>query len=113
MLPWRKSRDPVGKLTIGAMARYTLASYAIRDAGLRDFLRSELARQPAPVKAPLGEVVEAADTVQIAALRKDALAAVDELKTKGSDRRRNLDFCVQAGVGAYALGYVPASARAP
>jgi hypothetical protein len=110
MLPWSKSRDTVDKLTVGSMARYTLASYAIRDAGLREFLRSELGRQPAPIKAPLGEVVEAADTVQIAALRKDALAAVDELKTKGSDSRRNLDFWGQVGVGAVALGCVSAAA---
>jgi hypothetical protein len=92
------------------MARYTLASYAIRDAALREFLRGELAKQPAPVKTPLAEVVEAADTVQIAALRKDALAAVDELKTKGSDSRRNLDFWGQVGVGAVALGCVSAAA---
>ena len=76
---------PLDKLTVGSMARYTLASYAIRDADLREFLRGELARQPAAVKAPLTEVVEAADTVQIGALRKDALAAVEELKVKGSD----------------------------
>jgi len=50
MLPWTKSRDTVDKLTVGSMARYTLASYAVRDAGLREFLRSELSRQPAAVK---------------------------------------------------------------
>jgi hypothetical protein len=110
MLPWSKSRDTVDKLTVGSMARYTLASYAIRDAGLREYLRSELAKQPAAVKAPLSEVIEAADTVQIAALRKDALAAVDDLKTKGSDSRRNLDFWGQVGVGAVALGCVSAAA---
>jgi len=110
MLPWSKSRETVDKLTVGSMARYTLASYAIRDAALREFLRGELAKQPAPVKTPLAEVVEAADTVQIAALRKDALAAVDELKTKGSDSRRNLDFWGQVGVGAVALGCVSAAA---
>jgi hypothetical protein len=110
MLPWSKSRDTIDKLTVGSMARYTLASYAIRDASLREYLRSELATQPAPVKAPLGEVVDAADTVQIAALRKDALAAVDELKSKGSDSRRNLDFWGQVGVGALALGCVSAAA---
>jgi hypothetical protein len=110
MLPWSKSRDTVDKLTVGSMARYTLASYAIRDASLREFLRSELARQPAPVKAPLGEVIEAADTVQIGALRRDALAAVEELKAKGSDSRRNLDFWGQIGVGAVALGCVSAAA---
>jgi hypothetical protein len=32
------------KLTVGSMARHTLASYAIRDASLREYLRSELAR---------------------------------------------------------------------
>jgi hypothetical protein len=110
MLPWSKSRDTVDKLTIGSMARYTLASYAVRDAGLREFLRSELASQPAAIKAPLGEVIEAADTVQLGAVRKDALAAMEELKAKGSDSRRNLDFWGQVGVGAVALGCVSAAA---
>ena len=110
MLPWSKSRDTVDKLSIGSMARYTLASYAVRDAELREFLRSELPRQSAPVKVPLAEVVEAADTVQLAAVRKDALAAVEELKTKGPDARRNLDFWGQVGVGALALGCVSAAA---
>jgi hypothetical protein len=110
MLPWSKSRDTVDKLTVGSMARYTLASYAVRDAGLREFLRSELAAQPAAIKAPLAEVIEAADTVQLGAVRKDALAAVDELKAKGSDSRRNLDFWGQVGVGAVALGCVSAAA---
>src|SRR5215469_2432699 len=110
MLPWSKSRDTLDKLTVGSMARYTLASYAVRDADLREFLRGELANQPAPIKAPLAEVIEAADTVQLTAVRKDALAAVEELKTKGSDARRNLDFWGQVGVGAVALGCVSAAA---
>jgi hypothetical protein len=110
MLPWSKSRDTIDKLTVGSMARYTLASYAVRDAGLREFLRGELVSQPATIKAPLGEVIEAADTVQLGAVRKDALAAVEELKAKGSDSRRNLDFWGQVGVGAVALGCVSAAA---
>jgi hypothetical protein len=110
MLPWSKSRDTVDKLTVGSMARYTLASYAVRDAGLREYLRSELSVQPEAVKVPLAEVVEAADTVQLGAVRKDALAAVEELKAKGSDARRNLDFWGQVGVGAVALGCVSAAA---
>jgi hypothetical protein len=110
MLPWSRSRDTVDKLTVGSMARYTLASYAVRDAELREFLRSELPRQPDAVKAPLAEVIQAADTVQLGAVRKDALAAVDELKAKGSDSRRNLDLWGQVGVGAIALGCVSAAA---
>jgi hypothetical protein len=110
MLPWSRSRDTVDQLTVGSMVRYTLASYAVRDQGLREYLRGELARASAPVKAPLTEVIEAADTVQLAAVRKDALAAVEELKTKVSDSRRNLDFWGQVGVGAVALGCVSAAA---
>jgi hypothetical protein len=110
MLPWSKSRDTVDKLTAGSMARYTLASYAVRDTNLREFLREELPGQPAAIKAPLTEVVEAADTVELGAVRKDALAAVEELKTKGSDSRRDLDFWGQVGVGAVALGCVSAAA---
>ena len=110
MLPWSKSRDTVDKLTVGSMARYTLASYAIRDAALREFLRSELSNQKESIRAPLAEVVEAADTVQIGALRRDAVAAVEDLKAKGSDARRNLDFWGQVGVGAVALGCVSAAA---
>jgi hypothetical protein len=48
--------------------------------------------------------------VQIGALRRDAVAAVDDLKSKGSDSRRNLDFWGQVGVGAVALGCVSAAA---
>ena len=110
MLPWSKSRDTVDKLTVGSMARYTLASYAVRDTELREFLRSELPKQPEPIKLPLTEVIQAADTVQLGAVRKDAIAAVDELKSKGSDSRRNLDFWGQVGVGAVALGCVSAAA---
>jgi hypothetical protein len=110
MLPWSKSRDTLDKLTVGSMARYTLASYAVRDAELREFLHSELAGQPAAIKVPLGEAIEAADTVQLGAVRKDALAAVEELKAKGSDSRRNLDFWSQVGLGAVALGCVSAAA---
>src|SRR5258705_9528424 len=110
MLPWSKSRDTADKLTVGSMARYTLASYAVRDSGLREFLRGELARQPPAIKAPLAEVIQAADTVQLGAVRKDALADVEEFKSKGSDSRRNLDFWGQVGVGAVALGCVSAAA---
>ena len=110
MLPWSKSRDTIDKLTVGSMARYTLASYAVRDTTLREFLRSELPSQPDNVKTPLTEVIQAADNVQLGAVRRDAVAALDELKTKGSDSRRNLDFWGQVGVGAVALGCVSAAA---
>jgi hypothetical protein len=110
VLAWSKTHDSIDKVTIGSLAGYTLASYAVRDAGLREYLRSQLKVQPKAIAVPLGEVIEAADSVQLGALRKDALAAVDEIKTKGSDSRRNLDFWGQVGVGAVAIGCVSAAA---
>jgi len=112
MLPWSKSRDTIDKLTVGSMARYTLASYAVRDAGLREFLRSELAGQPAAIKAPLGEVIEAADTVQIAACAgmrlppwrsskpRDRMPGVTS--TSGAGRRRCGRARLRLGSGARA-----------
>src|SRR6202162_2241160 len=40
MLPWTKSRDTVDKLTVGSMARYPMASYAVPAHGFRGNLRS-------------------------------------------------------------------------
>jgi len=84
--------DTVDKLTVGSMARYTLASYAVRDAGLREYLRANWRNSRRRSRRRSAKVIEAADTVQLGAVRKDALAAVEELKAKGSDARRNLDF---------------------
>jgi len=86
---------------------------------MREFLRSELAAQPAAIKVPLGEAIEAADTDATWGVRKDALAAVGELKarvriagapsTSGPDWRR----CGRTGcVSAAALaGRASASLR--
>src|SRR5260370_21063209 len=57
MLPWRKSRDTADNLTGRSMARYTLASYAVRYARLREFLRREVSRQPAAFNAAPARVV--------------------------------------------------------
>ena len=79
--------------------------------GLREYLRGRTGGAAGSrSRSRSTEVVEAADTVQLGAVRKDALAAVEELKAKGSDTRRNLDFWGQVGVGAVALGCVSAAA---
>ena len=105
--------SPDGRSRLGLTVSSKVGTAVVRNAvrrRLRELLRSELASAKDPIKAPLAEVVEAADTVQIGALRRDAVAAVDDLKAKGSDSRRNLDFWGQVGVGAVALGCVSAAA---
>jgi hypothetical protein len=110
VLPWSKDRENVDKLTVGSMAKFTLASNASHDAELLAMLRREAPRQPKDVQPILNEVVEAVDTMEITHLRKEALAAIDDLKRKGPGSKRDLSTWGQVGQGAVALGCVAAAA---
>jgi hypothetical protein len=110
MLPWSKDRDSVDKLTVGSMAKFTLASNASHDPELLAMLRREAPRQPTDVQPLLNEVIEAVDTMEITPLRKEALAAIEDLKRKGPGSKRDLSTWGQIGQGAVALGCVAAAA---
>lgn len=105
-----EDKNDVEKLTIGSMAKWTLATNASRDKELLDILSEEMNRQPAEVRKPLREVIEAAETFETSKIRKDAVAAIDELKTKGSLNSRNFSWWGQAGQTVLALGCVAAGA---
>jgi hypothetical protein len=110
MLPWSKDRQDTDKLTVGSMAKFTLASNAAHDAQLLAMLRRELHRQPEDVQPMVNEIIEAVDTMEIAHLRKVALAAIEDLKRKGPGYKRDLSTWGQVGQGAMALGCVAAAA---
>jgi hypothetical protein len=110
MLPMSKNHDEVEKLTVGNMAKYSLASNAARDPDLLTMLKQAREYSSKEAVAVLDEVIEAAETVETARLRRDALAALDELKRKGPESRRNLSFWGQVGQGAIAVGCIAASA---
>jgi hypothetical protein len=110
MLPWSKDRQDTDKLTVGSMAKFTLASNAAHDGELLAMLRREAPQQPADVRPIVNEVIEAVDTMEIAHLRKAALAAIDDLKRKGPGYKRDLSTWGQVGQGAVALGCVAAAA---
>jgi hypothetical protein len=110
MLPWAKDRQDADKLTVGSMAKFTLASNAAHDAQLLDMLRREVHRQPEDIQPIVNEIIEAVDTMEIAHLRKAALAAIDDLKRKGPGYKRDLSTWGQVGQGAMALGCVAAAA---
>ena len=105
LLPWAKERDNVEKLTIGSMARFTLASNAARDAELLGVLKHLQAQnQPKAVKPVLAEVIEAAELVDTARLGKEAVAALDELKRKGPGSSRDLATWGSVGEAALSFG---------
>jgi hypothetical protein len=110
MLPWSKERDSVEKLTVGGMAKYTLASNATRSRDLLAMIKRASRHQPAAVAPILGEVIEAAETMEGARVRKEALAAIEELKTKGPGYRREVSTWGKVGEGALAIGCIAAAA---
>ncbi len=107
-LAWAGERDDVAKLTIGAMAKWTLATNATRDLELLQILKRQEPDEVS-VRRELNEVILAAETFETGKLRKDALAAIDELKAKGPESRRTFAWWGQAGQTALALGCVAAS----
>jgi hypothetical protein len=107
---WAKDRDNVDRLTLGGMAKYTLAANAAKDAKLLAMLRSVAKYQPKETKKELDEVIEAAETVDLAKLRKEALASIEELKRKGPGYKRDVSLWGQIGQGALALGCIGAAA---
>ncbi len=110
MLPWSLEVDSVDKLTLGSMAKYTLASNASRDPELLVALREARERTPKDTAKVLTQVIDAADTVDTAKLRKEAFAAIEELRRKGPAYRRNVSWWGQVGQGALAVGCIAAAA---
>jgi hypothetical protein len=110
LLSWSTDRDDVDKLTLGGMAKYTLAANAARDPKLLAMLKSVAKHYPKDMKAHLDEVIEAAETVDFARLRKSALASIEELKRKGPGSKRDISFWGQVGEGTLALGCIAAAA---
>jgi hypothetical protein len=103
-------KDKVDMLTIGAMAKWTLAQNASRDNDLLIMLKKISNDVEPAVRKPLGEVIDASETLELSKLRKDALASIDDLKTKGPENVRNYNWWGQAGQTVLALGCVAAGA---
>jgi hypothetical protein len=110
MLRWSKDDNSVEKLTIGNMAKFTLASNASRDSDLLAMLKwtqKHIDKDTAPI---LTEVVDAAETMDTVRLRKMALAAIDDLRQKGPGYKRNISTVGQIGQAVIGLGCIAAAA---
>ena len=112
MLPLSQDRDDAERLTAGSMAKFTLASNAMRNPDLLAMLKSsrKARGQPKQMVALLDEVIEAAETVDSARIRKQALAAIEELRAKGPAYKRNVSWWAYLGQSAIAGGCIAAAA---
>jgi hypothetical protein len=111
LLPWSKDRDNVDKLTIGSMAKYTLATNASRDTALLAKLKTirDAKSQTKETKKLLEEVIHAAEVADTGKLRTDALAAIEQLKIKGPNYKREVSTWAKVGQGTLAVGCVAAA----
>ena len=109
LLPWSKERDNVEKLTVGGMAKFTLAANAMRDAKLLRLLKQVSPQQSKAVKPLLDEVLEAAETADIGRIKKEALASVDELRRKGPGSKREIAWWGKVGEATLSLGCLGAA----
>src|SRR5262249_17356012 len=92
ILAWSKEQNNVERLTIGNMAKLSLATNASRDKELLDMLKASVAQESKENRAILREVIDAAETFEFGRVRKDALAAIDQLKLKGPASTRNFQW---------------------
>jgi hypothetical protein len=109
-LQFSLDKDKVDTLTIGAMAKWTLAQNASRDNDLLMLLKKISGDVDPKIRKQLAEVIDASETLELSKLRKDALASIDELKAKGPESLRNYNWWGQAGQTVLALGCVAAGA---
>ncbi len=110
LLPYAEDKDNVDNLTTGSAAKFTLASNAVRDTDLLAMLKWADKGQPNDVKVVLDDVIETAETVDTTHMRKESLAAIEELKQKGPNSKRELTGWGQVGQGALSMGCVVAAA---
>jgi hypothetical protein len=110
LLPLASDKDSIDNLTTGSAAKFTLASNAVRDRHLLAMLKRAVKGQPEDVAKVLNDVIETADDVDTSRMRKESLAAIEELKQKGPNSKRDLTGLGQIGQGALAMGCVVAAA---
>jgi hypothetical protein len=110
ILAWAKDQNNVERLTIGSMAKLSLATNASRDKELLDMLKASMNSEGNETRLVLREVIDAAETFEFGKVRKDAVAAIDQLKMKGPASARNFNWWGTAGQTALALGCIVAGA---
>ena len=109
ILPWSKDHDSVAKLNTGSAAKYTLASNAARYPDLLNMLKEMAPYQDAAVRPILDETIRAAETMEAQTIKKQQLAAIEEIKRKGPGYQRDMKLWGYVGQGAIAIGCIVAA----
>jgi hypothetical protein len=109
-LPLADEDDDPARLAIGGMAKYMLASAAVRSPKLLSLLKDINAGGDDLTARVLADVIEAAESVDAGRIRNEQMVALEDLKTKGPGSRRKVAKWGRIGEGAISLGCVAAAA---
>jgi hypothetical protein len=108
-LPWSKEKKDVLKLTIGGVAKWTLATNASRDKAVLDTLRRALPTQPKDAAEILREVIKSAENFETHKIRKEMVDAIEDLKRRGPQPDGVWAKAANVGSVAIAVGCIAAS----
>lgn len=100
LLPWSKDRDSAERLVVGSSAKLTLANNAARYPDIMVSIKTLRGYQNDEVRPILAEVIHAAETTEMSNIRKQQLAAIEKLKTKGPGVQADMKTWGIVGQGA-------------
>jgi hypothetical protein len=107
---WKKDPSAVDKITVGATAKWTLASYAEKNRDLLSLYRAEHERQPKDIAVPLRDVIVSAEVFESEKVRKDQFGAIEDARKLQQTNEAGMSKAATAGSIAIATGCVAASA---
>ena len=107
---WRNDPSAVDKISTGATAKWTLASYAERNRDLLSLYRAEYERQPKEIAQPLRDVIMSAELFESEKIRKDQFGAIEDAQKMKATNEAGMSKAATAGSIAIATGCVAASA---
>ena len=82
----------------------------MRDLKLLAMLKWSVKNEPKGTTKVLNDVIETAEDVDTGRMRRESLAAIEELKQKGPNSRRELTSMGSIGQGALSMGCIVAAA---
>ena len=89
LLPLANDKGNVDNLTTGSAAKFTLASNAVRDLHLLAMLKRAVKGQPEDVAKVLNDVIDTAENVDTVRMRKESLAAIEDLNRRARTQSAN------------------------
>jgi hypothetical protein len=109
-LAWAKESENIDRLTLAGVAKWTLATNAQKERELLRTYRDELPSLPKATADELRDVIKAAEGFETPRIRKESLAAIEDLKRRNPTQQGKWAKAANIGSVAVAIGCVALAA---